>query len=740
MQSRSHGDRSARVAPARPGVSEELRWGRPPDRGGGLALHAVDAPAPPGRARARGLCPGDHAPLHVVRRIGGMIAITLGVLLTASLALFGFGVNLLFLTWRAIHLQPRPGPLVARGSETRLCVQIPIYNERYVAERVLDAVCELDWPTALLEIQVLDDSDDETSSILARRVAHWRRRGLKLTQVRRESREGFKAGALAHGLALTDAPFIAIFDADFVPPRDFLRRTLAVFDDPTVGFAQARWGHLNESYSWFTRLQALAIDFHFLVEQSVRAAQSYFTNFTGTAGVWRRTAIEDSGGWSAATLTEDLDLSYRAQLRGWRGAYLEDLVVPEELPVSIDAYRRQQSRWATGSFQSAFRLLVPILRSRNRPAVKLQAAVHLLSYGVGPLMLAQLACYPLLLLAFDPRWLPWQLADASVLVTVIGASPWIGFMVAQTRRGRPWWSGLPSVLCQVVGAGMSLTVVVAMVRATRSGGEFVRTPKHHIVQRGQEWRHQDYVHVGDPRALAEALLGVAALMIASIAIYSHQSLVAIYACLFALGFLTLTSLSAIDFLEVVTLRGLGHRALTRLRLAAPSLVLLSFCAVLLLLAAAYRGQPCLDRAPAGSAVRNAGLVAPRLPPFGGRRPQDVRAVVARFPEGPGRLDRAGHPRVRLWARTQPAPSPVGDRAARAQPGVSFHIWGDRRRAAADGTPHRRCARRGARAHEGCRPAGAARMPHCHQGLDLDWSDSLGRCARGRRNEIQGKGH
>ena len=514
-----------------------------------------------------------------------MIAITLGVLLTASLALFGFGVNLLFLTWRAIHLQPRPGPLVARGSETRLCVQIPIYNERYVAERVLDAVCELDWPTALLEIQVLDDSDDETSSILARRVAHWRRRGLKLTQVRRESREGFKAGALAHGLALTDAPFIAIFDADFVPPRDFLRRTLAVFDDPTVGFAQARWGHLNESYSWFTRLQALAIDFHFLVEQSVRAAQSYFTNFTGTAGVWRRTAIEDSGGWSAATLTEDLDLSYRAQLRGWRGAYLEDLVVPEELPVSIDAYRRQQSRWATGSFQSAFRLLVPILRSRNRPAVKLQAAVHLLSYGVGPLMLAQLACYPVLLLAFDPRWLPWQLADASVLVTVIGASPWIGFMVAQTRRGRPWWSGLPSVLCQVVGAGMSLTVVVAMVRATRSGGEFVRTPKHHIVQRGQEWRHQDYVHVGDPRALAEALLGVAALMIAAIAIYSHQSLVAIYACLFALGFLTLTSLSAIDFLEVVTLRGLGHRALTRLRVAAPSLVLLSFCAVLLLLTA-----------------------------------------------------------------------------------------------------------------------------------------------------------
>src|SRR5205814_8030052 len=156
---------------------------------------------------------------------------------------------------------------------------------------------------------------------------------------------------------------------------------------PTVGFAQARWGHLNESYSWFTRLQALAIDFPFLVEQAVRSARGYFTNFTGTAGVWRRAAIEDSGGWSAATLTEDLDLSYRAQLRGWRAAYLEDLVVPEELPVSIDAYRRQQSRWATGSFQAAFRLLVPVLRSDNRLAAKVQSTIHLLAYSVGPLML-----------------------------------------------------------------------------------------------------------------------------------------------------------------------------------------------------------------------------------------------------------------------------------------------------------------------------------------------------------------
>ncbi len=510
--------------------------------------------------------------------------VTVGILAITSLALFGFGMNLLYLTWQATRLRPRPHRAITKGREPRVCVQVPIFNERYVAERVLDAVCELEWPRDRFEVQVLDDSDDETVAIIARRASHWRRRGVTVTHVRRGSRDGFKAGALAHGMTLTDSPFIAIFDADFVPPSDFLSRTLGVFADPTIGFAQARWGHLDEGYSWFTRLQALAIDFHFLVEQAVRSSQGYFTNFTGTAGVWRRAAIEDSGGWSAATLTEDLDLSYRAQLRGWRAAYLEDLVVPEELPVSIDAYRRQQSRWATGSFQSAFKLLIPVLRSPARGAVKLQATMHLLAYGVGPVMLVQLACYPLLL-AFVRGGLPWQLADVAVLFIMVGVSPWIGFMVAQTRRGRPWWSGVPSLLCQIVGAGMSFTVMIALFRATRRGGEFVRTPKHQIVRRGQEWRDQAYVRVGDPRAVGEACLGVGALLIVPFAIAVGQWLVAIYASLFAVGFLTLAVLSAVDFLEVMTLRSLGRRALGRVRLAAPAVGLLALCGLLLLVAA-----------------------------------------------------------------------------------------------------------------------------------------------------------
>ena len=514
-----------------------------------------------------------------------ILSIAATILIVTSALLFAFGLNLLYLTWRATRLRPRPAPSMVDSDEPDVCVQVPIYNERYVAERVIDAVCAIDWPHDRLEVQVLDDSDDDTRSIVARRVAMWRLEGLRIAHVRRSTRDGYKAGALAYGLTLTQAPLVAIFDADFVPPRDFLRRTVGAFRDPKVGFAQARWGHLDERYSWFTRLQALAIDFHFLVEQAVRSTEGYFTNFTGTAGIWRRAAIDDAGGWSADTLTEDLDLSYRAQLRGWRAAYVEDLVVPEELPVSIDAYRRQQSRWATGSFQSAFKLLVPVLRSRNRAAVKLQAAVHLLAYGIGPLMLLQLMCYPILLLTLGRHGLPWPLTELSVLVVPIAVSPWFGFMVAQTRLGRRWWSGLPSLLCQVVGAGMSLTAMLALLCATRRGGKFIRTPKHRIEQPGQEWRHQAYVRVGDPRALGEALFGIGALAIVPIAGELQQWLLALYASLFALGFLSLASLSAVDALEVLAIRNLGRRALTRLRAGRLALVLLGLCTVLLVFAA-----------------------------------------------------------------------------------------------------------------------------------------------------------
>ena len=522
-------------------------------------------------------------------------AAAVALLVVTSVLLFGFGLNLLYLTLCAARLpiSREKVPRSWNGPLPLVCVQVPIYNERYVAERVLDAVCSLDWPRDRFEVQALDDSDDETVHILARRVAHWRGRGALVSHMRRGTRAGYKAGALAYGMQRTRAELIAVFDADFVPPPDFLLRTYGAFDNARVGFVQARWGHLDEGYSWFTRLQALFIDFHFLVEQSVRSARGYFVNFTGSAGVWRRSAIEDAGGWTASTLTEDLDLSYRAQLRGWKAAYIEDLVVPEELPVSIDAYRSQQSRWATGSFQCAFRLLGPVWRSDTRLAVKLQATIHLLAYGVGPLMLVQLICYPTLLLAVGRQNIPWQISDALLLGVCVAASPWLGFIVAQTRRGRPWWTGLPSLMCQVIGAGMSLNVIYALFAALRPGGTFVRTPKHHIVRRGQEWRDQDYVRVGDPRALLEAALGGGALAILPLAVRMDQLLLAVYSGLFALGFLTVAALSATDLLQVLALRRLGRRALTRLRAAAPIAALLSVAGGLLLVAAQI-GEPFED--------------------------------------------------------------------------------------------------------------------------------------------------
>jgi hypothetical protein len=514
-----------------------------------------------------------------------MTALTLaaGLLLgLSSLAMFVFGVNLLYLTWRALRLPAPPQGPADRPGHAIVCVQIPIYNERHVATRVIDAVCRLDWPRGRLEVQVLDDSDDETVEVVGRSVASWRRAGVRIAHLRRSNRTGFKAGALAHGQDLTEAEFIAVFDADFVPPPDFLRRIMPAFADPEVGFAQARWAHLNERYSLFTRLQALAIDFHFLVEQAARSGCGWFTNFTGTAGVWRRRAIDDAGGWSAATLTEDLDLSYRAQLRGWKACYQEAVAVPEELPVDISAYRRQQMRWATGSFQSA-RLLLPELLSRQGlgAGLRWQGCVHLLSYAVGPLMLAQLACYPVMLLARARNDPLYGLSLLGLAVNVMSLAPWLGFAAAQVRRGRGWRAGIPAVFCQVLGAGFSLTVLRALFRSGKLGGEFERTPKYGIEHPEHEWRASNYVPSVGAQAGIEALLGLAAAGMAVAAVRLGAPSIALYSTVFALGFAAVAFLSAAQAVQVLTLRRLGRRGLRALRRAAAPALLLGLSATLL---------------------------------------------------------------------------------------------------------------------------------------------------------------
>jgi cellulose synthase/poly-beta-1,6-N-acetylglucosamine synthase-like glycosyltransferase len=500
----------------------------------------------------------------------------------SSCFLFAYGTNLIYLSLRAARLPRQVAPEPLRGDERLVAVQLPIYNERYVAERVIDAAARLDWPRDRLEVQVLDDSDDETVAIVAGRVAHWRARGLSISHLRRSVRSGYKAGALAAGLAATDAELIAIFDADFLPAADFLRRSAGALTDPRAGFVQARWTHVNRDYSLFTRLQSLMVDFHFWVEQSVRPRAGYLTNFTGTAGLWRRAAIEEAGGWSADTLTEDLDLSYRAQLLGWRAVFLEGLAVPQELPVAVNAYRGQQARWATGSFQTAIKLLPSVLRSRRPLSHKFQATMHLLAYLAPALMLLQLACYPLLLLAkanHDPLF---GVIRVPILVNLLSLAPTLGFAIAQWRAGGAWGKRLPGILAwSFVGAGTSATVVAALARAFRRGGVFNRTPKFRIESRDEEWRDHAYVRAADPAALAELLLGGAALVLGVAAVVSGEWLIALYSLLFSFGFLYLSLYSAVQALEVLTVRRLGRDALAGIRAQKAPLLLLVAPAALL---------------------------------------------------------------------------------------------------------------------------------------------------------------
>jgi cellulose synthase/poly-beta-1,6-N-acetylglucosamine synthase-like glycosyltransferase len=365
-------------------------------------------------------------------------------------------------------------------------VQLPIYNELHVTERLIDAACRLDYPTGLLEVQVLDDSTDETASVAARRVREWRGRGVDVRHLRRGSREGFKAGALAFGTESAKGDFIVVLDADFVAPSDLVRRLLPPFQDPGVGVVQARWDHLNRDENWLTRGQSLLLDGHFLYEQGGRYRGDRFFNFNGTAGMWRRTCLEDAGGWQADTLTEDLDLSYRAQMRGWRFAYLDDVAVPSEIPATVSSLEIQQKRWAQGGIETARKILPGLLRGRWPIRIKAEAVIHLCGHLAHPLTLM----LGLLLL-------PSAIARRSlglekylwVDLLVFGAAtvPFLYFYgTAGRRRGRPTgWTILSVLQTLAVGIGLSVAVTRSVIRgAFHSGTDpFVRTPKKGVMGR-----------------------------------------------------------------------------------------------------------------------------------------------------------------------------------------------------------------------------------------------------------------
>lgn len=369
-----------------------------------------------------------------------------------------------------------PAHFAAPEEFPAVTVQLPLYNERFVAGRLLDAAARLDWPLERFEIQVLDDSDDDTCRLVDERVARWQKQGVAITVVRRASRDGYKAGALANGLITARGDFVAVFDADFIPPPDFLRNTIPWFRDHGVGMVQTRWDFCNADHSWFTGIQALLLGPHFSIEHRVRYRQELFFNFNGTAGVWRRRAIEMAGGWQSDTVTEDLDLSYRAQLAGWRFVYREEFRVPSELPVTMAALRGQQQRWAKGSIQTARKILPGLLKDQLPLAVKVEAMAHLLANIYWLLgMIAMLTLYPAVtwrigiglhqVLRID---LPLFLLSSVAIMSY--------FLLYSIRSGskKPGQLFLLPALTIGLAPSISLSVLKGLFR---SGGEFKRTPK-----------------------------------------------------------------------------------------------------------------------------------------------------------------------------------------------------------------------------------------------------------------------
>lgn len=434
------------------------------------------------------------------------MSLVVGILHTLCVLLLSvYGVQAIALTLLYLHHR-RDGRLDRPADPPEwptVAVQLPVYNECHVVERLIDAAAALDYPRDRLEIQVLDDSTDETTGLAEARAALHRARGTNVRVLRRPTREGFKAGALAWGLRHTDAEIIAVFDADFRPLPDFLRRTVPyLVAHPDVGVIQARWSHLNEAYSPLTRVQALALNGHFVVEQTGRNRSNLLINFNGSGGVWRRACIEAAGGWQWDTMTEDMDLSYRAQLAGWRSLYLPEVEAPAELPPQMEAFKRQQARWAQGSTQCLRKLGLPIVRSHLTWPQKLMALVHIASYLTQPLMIL------LLLTTLPILASPGAAASAFGGLWIVSLGPPLLYLAAERALYRDWGRRLLYFpLLAAIFTGISWSTSRAVWSGlTRWGGTFRRTPKFRLEGRAGRWADSTYRLLPDRAVLGEVAL------------------------------------------------------------------------------------------------------------------------------------------------------------------------------------------------------------------------------------------
>ena len=448
-------------------------------------------------------------------------SIWLVIYLFALVSLLTYGMNcyllMIFYRIRRPHARRRHAEIKKRFYQKysiknwpQITIQLPIYNERYVVERLIKSVCRFDYLKELLEIQILDDSTDDTSDIAKAVARQMKDRGFDIQYIHRDHRAGFKAGALREGLKTAKGELVGIFDADFIPNPDFLKETVPYFADPTIGMLQTRWGHINSDYSLLTRAQSIGIDGHFGVEQAARAWSGLFMNFNGTAGIWRKKTIEDAGGWQADTLTEDLDLSYRAQLKGWKLKFVTDVVCPAEVPVTINAFKSQQHRWAKGSIQTAKKNLGNLFKSDVSLLVKIQAFLHLTHYMVHPMMLlVVLTSIPMLY----SQWFFNNLSFPIMIFTLLCLAtfgPSSMYLFSQKILYRDWKTRikfLPLLMC--LGTGIAVNNTKAVLEALfniKSG--FIRTPKYGIKKQGDSWKGKHYAIPLNAISILEFFLGI----------------------------------------------------------------------------------------------------------------------------------------------------------------------------------------------------------------------------------------
>jgi cellulose synthase/poly-beta-1,6-N-acetylglucosamine synthase-like glycosyltransferase len=392
----------------------------------------------------------------------------------------------------------------------RVTVQLPIFNELYVVRRLIAASCEIDYPRELLDIQVLDDSTDETASVTRECVDEFRAKGFDIHYIHRVKRTGYKGGALANGLRSAKGDFIAVFDADFVPQKDILKNTIHFFTDKSIGMVQTRWSYLNRKYSFLTKIQAIMLDGHFVIEHTARNWSGRFFNFNGTGGVWRKEAIETAGGWQNDTLTEDLDLSYRSQLKGWKFVFLKDDLSPSEIPVEINGFKSQQHRWAKGSIQTAKKLLPQIFKSSLPLKVKVEAFFHLTNNISYLLMLVlSILIYPSMVARINIGWFQMIITDVPFLiVATIGIS--FFYLCSQREAYKNWKSRVVYMpMLMSLGIGLSVNNSKAVLEAIfNKQTEFKRTPKYKIEKKKDKWMGKKYKVEINFMVIMELLLGL----------------------------------------------------------------------------------------------------------------------------------------------------------------------------------------------------------------------------------------